>query len=154
MSALKNVETDFYLLVAGKAEAFDEKYIQNETETYKERIRLRLKYLSDEEVNMAMVASDIIALPYRKSFDGASGPLAEGVTLGKMILSADHGSLGNLVKTNHLGITFQSENISDLSRALEESLKGEWKPDKEYRNYQESLSPEYFLEKYRQLYFK
>ena len=51
---------------------------------------------------MAINACDYIVLPYRYSFDGASGPLVDGVIADKIIIGANHGSLGNLINNNNL----------------------------------------------------
>lgn len=72
--------------------------------------------MTDEEFEMAIQAVDAIVLPYRKTFNGASGPLGEGVAKGKMIIAANHGSLGDIVEKNHLGYTFESENIEALKK--------------------------------------
>ena len=69
-----------------------------------------------------MSCVDIFVLPYRKEFDGASGPLTEAVVREKMIVSSDHGSLGKIVNSNHLGITFESENSKELEKALSRAL--------------------------------
>lgn len=52
--------------------------------------------MTDREFAEVIAASDIIALPYRKKFNGASGPLVEGVYLGKCIIGPNHGNLGKL----------------------------------------------------------
>ncbi len=44
---------------------------------YRNRVKLYLDFLTDEEFEMAIQAVDAIVLPYRKTFNGASGPLGE-----------------------------------------------------------------------------
>ena len=99
-----------------------------------------------------MNAADIVCLPYRKSFDGASGPLGEGVALGKMIVGANHGSLGKLIKENHLGYIFESEDVHSLANTLDKALSHKWEPDEKYEAYQQILKPERFQKEYLELY--
>lgn len=152
LAALKKVNEPFYLLIAGKEEAFDAAYIQEHTKSYHERVFTQLKFLKDEEFEASLNACDIVCLPYRKVFDGASGPLGEGVSLEKMILGPAHGSLGALIKEHHLGMTFKSEEIDSLATVLTTALKTNWIPDETYQIYRQSLSPERFQVAYKMLY--
>lgn len=154
LEALKAVDAPFYLLIAGKEESFCEDYIREHSVRYQERLFLNLKFLTDEEFALCLSACDIVCLPYRKRFDGASGPLGEGVHRGKMIVGPAHGSLGSIIRNNHLGMTFESENVLSLAGALNAALRENWEPDEVYRRYQKSLQPELFQEKYRELYLR
>ena len=151
--ALKNVSAPFYLIIAGKEHVFDRAFLEEETKTYADKKSLILKFLDEEEFNLCLNASDIIVLPYRKQFDGASGPLGEGVSLEKEIIGSNHASLGYLINTYHLGRTFETENVDDLSNVLtEELLKPKFIPDETYQIYRENLKPEVFIDKYQKLY--
>lgn len=152
LDSLQKVCNPFQLLIAGKEEAFDEQYIQGKVKTFADRVITCLKYLDEQELNMALNASDIIVLPYRKVFDGASGPLGEGVWLRKRIVGPRHKSLGNIIETNELGATFECENIDDLSSVLERVLSEEVITGEKYEKYRETLNPSYFVKKYNELY--
>ena len=154
LEALKNVKTPFQLLVAGKKVVYDEQYIREHTATYSDRVHACIKFLSDEELSYALNASDIIALPYRRWFNGASGPLGEGVSLGKCIIGPSHGTLRYTIENNHLGYIFESENIESLSETIEIALQNDFIKDSQYVNYQKSLSPEKFRESYNMVYEK
>ena len=154
LEALKDVKVPFYLLIAGKEESFGEDYIREHSASYRESVFLNLKFLTDEEFAICMSACDIVCLPYRKTFDGASGPLGEGVHMRKMIVGPEHGSLGSIIRNNHLGKTFESENVLSLAGVLNVALLESWEPDEVYRCYQKSLQPELFQEKYRELYLR
>ena len=153
LEALKTVHQPFFLLIAGAESTFDRDFIEEHVVTYKDYVKTLLKFLDDEEFSMCLSAADIIVLPYRKSFDGASGPLGEGVNLGKMIVGANHGSLGRVIEENHLGYTFESENSEALASVLNMVLSSEWKPDSKYKKYQENLNPERFQREYNELYW-
>lgn len=154
LKALKEVKSPFYLLVAGKEETFQRDYIEKECCSYYDRVHLLLKFLSQEEFALCLSACDVLVLPYRRIFDGASGPLGEGVRMGKTIIGPEHGSLGEIIRTNHLGYTFEAENINSLAKNIEKALTSEFRYDKVALSYEESLKPEKFADKYNQLYRK
>lgn len=154
LESLKTVKEPFQLLVAGKEEHFVEAFIKEETATYSENVHLALKFLSDEELMYAMNATDIVVLPYRKMFNGASGPLGEGVALCKCIVGPDHGNLRDTIEKNHLGFTFESENTTSLSAVLSDALKNKFIPDEDYVNYKNLLSVSAFKEGYNKLYYQ
>ena len=152
LSALKNVTNPFYFLVAGKEESFTEEYIREETKTFQNRVFLRMAFLPEEEVDCCLQAADIVCLPYRKQFDGASGPLGEGAYRGKMIIGPAHGSIGQTIREYHLGLTFEAESIANLTETLEQALTSQWQPDERFRTYQAQLNPARFIEDYARLY--
>lgn len=154
LKALKDVKEPFFLLIAGKEEDIKETEIRNLSLEYDKKVKLILKFLSDEEFGMALSASDFVVLPYRKTFDGASGPLGEGVAYDKVIIGANHGSLGQLIEKNHLGYTFQSEDIESMTKVISKALKSTYCKDAEYRKYQEVLKPRRFQEEHMSLYAK
>lgn len=152
IEALKKVNQPFQLLVAGQVNKFTEADILEMGQTIKDKMFLSIHYLSDEELAYAFAACDIIVLPYRKSFNGASGPLGEGVSYDKCILGAGHGNLGYTIRQHHLGYTFDSENIDDLARVISLALDKDFILDDEYIAYKESLNPNIFRKSYGTLY--
>ncbi len=152
--ALKDINLPFHLVVAGKEEGFTRDYIEEQIKPYKENVTLFLEYLSDEKFHLCMTASDIVVLPYKMSFDGASGPLGEGVWLYKEIIGSDHKSLGAIIEENHLGKTFKCEDIESLRRVLENALVTTWEPDDKYISYRNSIDKRVFQNRYLDLYKK
>lgn len=153
INALNNVHRPFQLLIAGKPEEFDEVYIKEHTQKYASQVVTALRYLTDKEVELAVVAADIIVLPYKYSFNGASGPLGEGVCQEKCIIGSGHGNLGATIQDNHLGYVFQTENSDDLARVIDDALeKQPFYPDSKYRTYKSSLNPALFVKSYNNLY--
>ena len=152
LEALNHVDTDFQLLIAGKPMDFDEAYILQHIEKYRDAVSLFLKYLSDEELDKALLAADIVCLPYKKSFNGASGPLGEGVSYGKCIIGADHGNLGRTIEDHHLGYVFHTESSDDLARVIDQALAENFTPDEKYREYQEAINLQTFKNRYSELY--
>ncbi len=152
LAALESVDEPFQLLVAGCEEDFKEEFIKQKTSLYKEKVYLKLKFLSDEELMYAMNAIDVVVLPYRKWFNGASGPLGEGVALDKCIVGPAHGNLGETIIKNHLGYTFETENVTSLTDVIKKVLKEDFVFDEKYSEYKNSLDVENFVNSYNKLY--
>lgn len=152
LDALTIVGSPFHLLIAGKEQYFTRADIESRIATYAENVTVLLKFLSDEMFSWCVSAADIIVLPYRKQFDGASGPLSEGVWHNKMIVGANHGSLGRIISDNHLGMVFESENVQSLGNVLDEALSGGFVPDEMYARYRNRLTPEMFRKEYGHIY--
>ena len=152
IEALTSVSQPFELLIAGKPESFDQQYISEHTKSYSDSVHTALRYLTDKEIELAVAASDIVVLPYRMTFNGASGPLGEGVSMNKCIIGSNHGNLGYTINTHHLGYTFQAENIDDLAKTINKALSEDFNMDKKYYEYKKSLSPDLFRKSYYALY--
>lgn len=154
LEALDEVTQPFHLLIAGKESDFTKTFIQDRIKNYKTKVTYVLKYLTDDELNLYISAADIICLPYRKIFNGASGPLTEGAWFRKTIIGPNHGSLGEIIIENELGYTFESENIEDLTKVLNTALTKEFKWSEKAEQYRETLKTERFVEEYNNLYKK
>lgn len=153
LEALNTVNKDFKLVIAGKESDFSKEYIEEHIANYKSKVCLILKKLSDEEYNNVLVAADIIALPYLKVFNGASGPLADGVVASKMIIGSDYGSLGNLIENNHIGFTFSTGDSESLSELLNNVIcEKNFKYDNIALKYKKNLNVEIFKKRYNNLY--
>ncbi len=155
LKALQSVTADFELLVAGAEDAIKREDIEELARPYRERVKLHLNFLTDEEFEMAIQAVDVIVLPYRKTFNGASGPLGEGVAKEKMIIAANHGSLGDIVEKNHLGYTFESENIEALRKVLNTAVqRRNFTYDEKANEYKKSLNAINFQKNYQKIYLE
>lgn len=156
LQALNRCKLDFKLLICGKLKDITEDELYGSIKQYKDKVVLHLKRLSDEEYNNAIAASDIIYSIYGTEFDGASGPLTDGVCAKKMILASSHGSLGQIVSENHIGITCDCTDEDDVLRATEYAINkvSDFGYDENALNYRESLKPYRFLEKYQQCYIE
>lgn len=152
LNALKHVDKPFQLLIAGKPDYFTEDYINEEIKTYESKVTKVLHYLTDEELLYAFAASDIIVIPYRKTFSGASGPLTEGVWNDKIIIGPNFGNIGYTIAKNHLGITFLSENPESLANSLNFVIEKGFNKDKLYYGFKERIKIEYFVDDYNKLY--
>lgn len=153
LSSLQKIKMNYNLFIAGQEDYFNSEFIQNCTRNIKNKIII-LKELSDQEYNCAIRATDFVIIPYRNVFNGASGPLCDGVFDGKIIIGTDKNNIGFLISNYHLGYVFESENSQSLSKTIELALTNSFKKDKEYTFYQKTLSPETFNFEYNHLFLK
>ncbi len=152
LEALGDVAHPFQLLVAGKEDTFDRAYIESHSGRFAKNVRLCLKYLTDDDFAHAIAACDIIALPYRKVFNGASGPMTEGVAAGKCIVGPNHGNLGFTIGTHDLGYLFETEDVASLRAALEQALSEPFRPSAAYSEFCDGLNVERFKADYLAIY--
>ena len=152
IDALKEVNTPFYLYITGLERDFSQEYIQKQTSGYADSVGYCMRRLSEVEYKLAIAATDYVVLPYRFEFDGASGPMIEGVWNRKFIIGAEHGSMGSIIERYHLGRTFKTENAKDLARVLNEVLGKKEKWSQEAEEFREQLTVDYFIKGYREIY--
>ena len=153
---LQRCTEDFRLRLCGAPKDVTEEEIDGAIAPYREKVKKTIRMLTDREYKTAIAASDIIYSIYNLDFDGASGPLTDGVCAGKMILSASHGSLGEIVTSNALGLTADVTDDADILRKTEAALRQA--PGFQYGEkaacYRERLKPEYFYRTYGEIYRK
>lgn len=156
LNIMKNVNREFHILISGKESGVTQKQIKNAVASYADKVTLYINFLSDEEYEEAIVASDIIFCIYGHEFDGASGPLTDGVCARKMILACNHGSLGEIVSQNLLGITADCDDEKDMLNKTELALSRakDFKYGALAQKYREGLDPLTFQKGYKQMYSK
>ena len=152
LDAIKNIESRVCIYFAGKESDTTKKEIELYKSKPNVQMILNLKWLSREEYIDSIVASDYIILPYTREFNGASGPLAEGVVANKVIIGSNYGSLGKIITENELGYTFEVENSEDLANVIDNALKNKVSQCEKYSKYQMQLLPKEFFDKHRALY--
>ena len=93
------------------------------------RVRCIFDTLTEKEFCENVVVSDIMAIPYRKSFrSGASGPLIEAMSQGIPCIFPEEDPLGYYSNFD-IGITFKSENPVSLADAIRRFLKDGFSPN-------------------------
>jgi len=154
LAILQQCNLKFQLLIAGLPGDIELNDIIEVIKPYKERVKLVIRKLSDEEYEQAIMACDIIYCLYGKEFNGASGPLADGVCCQKIILSCKHGSLGEIVENNELGYCANVDDCNDVLNKTYMAIEsaGKFQYSKKALIFMESLKPEYFLKKYYNVY--
>lgn len=154
IEAANNVTKKCQLLVAGKEEYFKYSLLKSKLSNELVTMCTKESILSDWEFAAAIISADYIVLPYRKSFNGASGPLAESVSYGKTIIATNHGSLGQIVEDMHIGYTFMSEDSKSLGEVMEDAMKRNFIYDEVAQKYRESLTLAAFQKAYKDIYFE
>lgn len=152
MKALSRVQAPFRLIVAGREADFTESDIEKMCAPFRDRVTLDLRFLSEDELSAYWDRTDLVVLPYRAIFDGASGQLTEGVNRGIPIIGPSHGSLGDIIRSNHLGETFRTEDCEDLAQKIEMMLRTPFGYDDFAKRYQKEMDPSRFCEDYLNLY--
>lgn len=152
LEALEKVTVPVQLIIAGKAEYFTEEYITAALEKLNIKYVAALRFIADEEIAMFFSACDIVVLPYRRVFDGASGPLGIGCQMRKMIIGPSHGSVGSIISENHLGLVFETENTDSLADAISRADGLDFVYDQAAEAYRTQMSVSNFQEKYLQKY--
>lgn len=152
LKALNKVKKPFCLLIAGQEDYFTKDFIEKSIENYRQRVYMKLDFLSDEEMYHAINGSEIIVLPYRKCFDGASGPLTDAVALGKIVIGPSHGSLGRQIMEKELGAVFSTEDEKSLSNTIEMILDGGFTRNRKYESFRSDLNVELFIKRYMGIY--
>lgn len=153
LDACNKINKKFCLVIAGKEDNFTEKFIDEKLKNDNVKLIKIMRFLSDDELRDIYRVGDIVVLPYRKVFDGASGPLVEGAVNNLTIVGANHGSLGNIINENHLGYTFESENTESLANVLSTALESNFQYDEYAKKYKYSVDVDVFKKSYLNLYF-
>lgn len=153
LKALKKVEGNYHLIIAGVNTNITEQELRELINNCKGKISLHLRRLSDYEFSSLIAATNCVVLPYRKVFNGASGPLGIGVLNGKYIIGANHGSLGHIIEHYELGRTFETEDENKLALVLQDYIDNPvTEIGNKYIEYQNMLDEESFRNKYKQVY--
>ena len=152
IDALNNVKKRCCLFVAGSVVGFDQDFIDERLKNENVKLILLLRRLSDEEFADAVQASDIIMLPYRNGFDGASGILIESLFHNKHVIGSNHGSMGDLITKYELGRTFETNNLEDLINKINMDIDIPYELTDKAKEYKRKLLPERFLELNKNVY--
>ena len=152
LKALQQVDAPFNLLIAGQETGVGETLIRELSDSYKESVYLHLSHLSEEELISAVRSADYLVLPYRKTHNGMSGPLALGVAAKKGIIGPDHGSLGTAIADNHIGYAFETENIASLANTINQALANKFEYDEVANAYRSRLTVSNFRQSMLDLY--
>lgn len=154
--ALQRIGSDYTLLFCGN--------INRDCMNIKDMVvgfdKNKCKYifgtLTDDDYFRAIAASDIIFNIYGKNFDGASGPMIDGVCCEKLIISCDHGTLGDTVKRFHLGYSADAESDKEIKEITERAIKncGSFHYDEKAKEFRDKIRVDQFLKRYNEIYDK
>ena len=126
IEAVRPLERNFLLLIAGKeadASADAELDRQIKAAEWDDSVVRRYKFIPNSEVPDYFAASDALILSYRRSYEGASGVLAQACAFETPVIASDAGDLGRMVREWGLGLVFATEDAASLREAIRSFLK-------------------------------
>lgn len=89
----------------------------------RDKVILRLDYISDDEMPLYYYASDAVVFPYSSFYTGGSGPLMKGAcTYGRPVVASDVSELGRLVRESDLGLLSKPDNPESLAACIRDFL--------------------------------
>lgn len=146
----KGIKDRVILNIAGKEENFKKEYIQSKAKEYSIQLRENYGFITDEEFTENVILTDIMIMPYKKTFGGSSGPMTEAIVNKIPCITPKSLNIGDLTEKYNLGLTFECENPKDLARIIEEMIYTK----KEYftTDYHKKLTVENFLARHREIY--
>lgn len=111
-------DPDVVLLIAGACrDTTLATAIQQATQA-DDRIRLRLEFISDEDIQLYMNACDWVVLPYQKILNSGSALLA--LSFSRPVIVPQKGALTELIQDNEQGICYTNDD--DLAEAIDRAL--------------------------------
>lgn len=122
IDAFGSLSDEFQLIIAGECYGSFEKYsLQIEKNKNKDRIKLHLKYISDQEVATFFSAADVCILPYKSATQ--SGITAISHHFCVPIIATDVGGLKETIKNGQNGLIVESAETEKIKYALEKYFK-------------------------------
>jgi glycosyltransferase involved in cell wall biosynthesis len=104
-------------------------------DSYK-RISLE-QYSSYTDYQDYFSSADVLILPYKKTFIGASATLGNAAEFGLPVIGPQHGQIGEFIQMFNLGLTFESENPDSFIETIERFFELN---EKEIASFQAGLS--------------
>lgn len=120
--AISQIKKPYYLIIAGRPCYYSAEYVEKRVRQLECDNLLLLRFIEDDVFVACIAASDIVAVPYLKSFEGTSGPMTEGIRLKKTIVGCDHGNIGKYLKEYKIGYSCTAGNVDSLKDALSRAL--------------------------------
>ena len=111
-------DPDVVLLIVGVCKEPDLLFEIQQAAMTDPRIMLRLEYISDEDIQLYMNASDWVVLPYQKILNSGSALLA--LSFGRPVIVPTRGALTELISDGEHGFSYDRDRdlAVTLSRAL------------------------------------
>jgi glycosyltransferase involved in cell wall biosynthesis len=124
LSFINNDINNWRLKISGSSAQVGHQYVHEIIEKHglSSYVDINLKYLSDEELEDEIVNSDIVILPYRKTFLAKSVVMSDSVRLKTPVIATEESQNGYDASKFKVGVTFESENIEQLSKAIIETI--------------------------------
>lgn len=118
--ALSYLPESYFLFVVGPERDIKKSQLEKIALDHgvKNRVRLNLSFIPEEDVASYFMASDILLLPYDRSFCGQSGPLITAASIGLPVVTSDALILKETVEKYALGMVAEGIDGRDFSDAI------------------------------------
>jgi glycosyltransferase involved in cell wall biosynthesis len=122
LDSFSRLNEDFQLIIAGECYGSFEKYqLQIDSNQNRERIKLYLRYISDQEVTNFFSAADVCILPYKSATQ--SGITAISHHFCVPIIATDVGGLKETIIDEENGLIVESADAENIKFAIEKYFK-------------------------------
>ncbi|AFM04766.1 glycosyltransferase [Bernardetia litoralis DSM 6794] len=156
LEAFKNLDDSYFLIIAGESYLSDSenKEFQSSLDNHpkKQNIDTRLRYVSDNEVNLLFSAADANVLPYRHATQSGVSAIAFHFEVPSVV--TDVGGLRDLIEPYNAGTIAESATPKAIQSAIEELFdkKNEINYGENLRIFKEKYSWENLAKKILELY--
>lgn len=114
--------------------------------------RIKIENIDDQEFLENVFITDIMVMPYLKSFGGNSGPMTEAIVNKIPCITPKELNIGKINLKNNLGEVFECENPRSLAKAIERTIENLDKGVYYNTDFYKELTEEKFLEGYKKIY--
>lgn len=147
---LTDEEKDRIILnIAGRSQDFDIQYITQKIDEHHIRARVDLRNVSNIEFCENVKLSDWMAIPYRRTFNGVSGPMVEAISQGIPCFVPEGSSLHFFCQRFAAAKSFKPEDAKSLAESIKDIVSGK---EVVRPSGIEKLSCEHFIKKHIELY--
>lgn len=146
----EEIKNKILLNISGNEEKFKRDFIELKLKENKINSRTNYNFLTDKEFMEEVLITDIMMMPYKKSFSGSSGPMIEAIANGIPCITPKTLEIGCLTEKYGLGLTFECENEKDLANTIKKIIENIEKFKN--NNYKNEIGINNFLNKYKKLY--
>lgn len=138
LQSLNKFDFKLKLLIYGKPSELSVEEINNMIGKVDKNVIVEtsLRYFDDSEIPEIFNNTDVVILPYRKSFKAQSVVLTLAASYKKTIICSNTGQNGFDVNKYNLGYTFEAENVEALNLILSDVASGHINLISEQRNFE------------------
>ena len=120
VNAINKVNKNVTLIIAGNEVDIKKIDIKNAFNPINKsnKIIYHMNFINNDDVKYYFNIADLVAIPYRKTFFGQSGPLTEAIKYSKPIIGSRWKVIEDTINEYQCGILFEPESSEDLSNAI------------------------------------
>ncbi|MFS2676228.1 glycosyltransferase [Parabacteroides distasonis] len=114
----KEIRKRIVLNIAGKATDVSHEFCMNRALEAGCEVLDNMRVLSEKEFKESVRISDVILVPYCRSFNNVSGPMSEAFALGVPCIIPDHGIFQSYRGIQGYDMSFETENAESLATKI------------------------------------